>query len=264
MIFSKVQILQALQAKIDIQQIAPTNLVNPNPSVPPSVTSSSQQEDDEYQEAIQSCQVENRRQDEDSEIDMDNSKWDYIFAAHGIGIKQKCEPEPIIPCQGDQGTPFSLYPQQANIASKGPIAAANLVDNGTVMRAQIVPQEDSPIIYVGLCHSSMILDQSTDGTNERSKATTRSPSYSSHGNPLTRPSNASSHISREFWIPWFYRNHRGQFLSLLIIPNSPDSPEANCPRIGPIQSLCFHSKLININKTLPGDGSIDIERLWRH
>eukprot|EP00536_Pseudo-nitzschia_multiseries_P018237 jgi/Psemu1/54710/gm1.54710_g len=46
MVFSKVQILQALQAKIENQQIAPTNPVNPNPSVPPSATSSSQQEDD--------------------------------------------------------------------------------------------------------------------------------------------------------------------------------------------------------------------------
>eukprot|EP00536_Pseudo-nitzschia_multiseries_P003241 jgi/Psemu1/64046/estExt_Genemark1.C_480062 len=52
-------------------------------------------------------------------------------------------------------TPPSLYPQWANIALKGQIAAANqadsshysLIDHGTVLRAQIVPQEDSPIIY---------------------------------------------------------------------------------------------------------------------
>eukprot|EP00536_Pseudo-nitzschia_multiseries_P012673 jgi/Psemu1/32822/gm1.32822_g len=43
---SKVQILEALQVKIENQQIALTNPDNPNPSVLPSVASPSQQEDD--------------------------------------------------------------------------------------------------------------------------------------------------------------------------------------------------------------------------
>eukprot|EP00536_Pseudo-nitzschia_multiseries_P001390 jgi/Psemu1/3283/gm1.3283_g len=258
MIFSKVHILQALQAKIENQTTAPTNPVDPKPSVPPG-----QQEDDnsnsdpdykdtsEYQRWMllqHGWKIPTQYQMWDLAPSLAESDpgWGQLLSLHGIdrkripdwiiwkkNIKKQFSnvmmkfiarmkiqilvrtiqsgilfwlPMEFLSCaRRTKGSPArrisiridcylitgidttSLYPQWENVASKGPIAAANhlhviqqltdhildwsilwllcwvgknvkscwadsshysLIDNGTVMRAQIVPQEDSPIIYI--------------------------------------------------------------------------------------------------------------------
>eukprot|EP00536_Pseudo-nitzschia_multiseries_P001999 jgi/Psemu1/4667/gm1.4667_g len=83
MVFSKLQILQALQVKINSQQIAPTNPVDPNPSVPPSATSPSQQEDD----GIDLELLSDLDSDSDSDFEMflrDDPGWGKLLLLHGI------------------------------------------------------------------------------------------------------------------------------------------------------------------------------------
>eukprot|EP00536_Pseudo-nitzschia_multiseries_P013305 jgi/Psemu1/34768/gm1.34768_g len=84
MVLSKVQILQALQAKIENQEIAPTNPVNPKPSVPPTATSPSQQEDD----CIDSELDSDSDSDSDSEMysrdDPTHPGWSKLLSLHGI------------------------------------------------------------------------------------------------------------------------------------------------------------------------------------
>eukprot|EP00536_Pseudo-nitzschia_multiseries_P009088 jgi/Psemu1/22303/gm1.22303_g len=93
MVFSKVQILQALQAKLKSQQIAPTDPADPNPSVPsvdpyPSVPPSawslspSQQEDDSSDLGFESSTEYDKRDDPT------NPGWDRLLSLHGIDRKR--------------------------------------------------------------------------------------------------------------------------------------------------------------------------------
>eukprot|EP00536_Pseudo-nitzschia_multiseries_P005772 jgi/Psemu1/13480/gm1.13480_g len=88
MVFSKVHILQALQAKLKSQPVSPTNPVDPNPSVslvnshpsvPPSATSPSSQEDDGI-DLEPDSDSDPAGSDSDCKITPEYQKWDFTVS----------------------------------------------------------------------------------------------------------------------------------------------------------------------------------------